>query len=895
MFNMRSVLFNADHLRASKSAATSGPTRTYKFFQSKNSRPSPPVEVKTTTKETKDVNRKQPPPVKVSNHSTPTARGFGKGDQKPPSPVKVEPPPKNVKNGTTTTSVQLPPAGRMTTRHQSHLHQLTVDVSLDEVDEDTRRLQQKKPSPKSPSAVLRRSPRGKKRQVSGEDNGQENLIDDIDNNIENSQHQPYVVSQSKASGEEPSSLQVTIKQPSPKSPKKQKKKEETIEDSLELPQDQLSPALQEAPSPLQEPLPSPVPHPPANLVIVSRIPTVPIISAQPATTSSSQLQSLQQTQAKEPTVVKKKFFTSKKEGESKAKKPLVDSKTFFKVGEDPFSEDGDFGGSSQKTSSSTTTTMSSSQSSGSAEYWYIEKVRRAHQCHESGEMESFDEDIKYYLNSLETVNTLRVRCLSVEALSCQCMGAEFRMHLRAHDDMPKIIRALSDAPTHPNLAFCTAALMFVYNQDRLTMDIDPEHLKLMLNLLEVKDDEVAIGKEYSIDPIHRKKAKELVEQMKTRGHGMFLDPKKLSTGKLAMEALLGLTSKRAGDWFKEELRNLKGLDFLMNTVISIVGLDNGRLLSMESELSKVDRTLRVLEAATFMHEVNQLYLINYKEGRFINCCTSLLNYCKDSIIRSSSDSKIYLSTLLSVLRVFTNVTSESSRGSNQMGTQFINLFDLFLELLFEVPSFVLPDSRFDLIVLLLCLCINFVEFCPNLREDFLSCGWKLKRLVDILLNRIEEAKETEQQADDILESAEKDKNNEVVNIDTVLNQVVAKSGKHMEHSIIAACISLLLGCSVQDNPEGRNTVADLLPDRSFEPLIDVVRKLQEFAHLADIMTPTGVKRMERILRVFNSPSGMAGESPDKKPARPPSPSLMSISDSFLNDSTDNDTTVILNE
>ena len=36
-------------------------------------------------------------------------------------------------------------------------------------------------------------------------------------------------------------------------------------------------------------------------------------------------------------------------------------------------------------------------------------------------------------------------------------------------------------------------------------------------------------------------------------------------GSLAMEALLTLTSKRAGDWFKEDLRLLGGLDHLIKT------------------------------------------------------------------------------------------------------------------------------------------------------------------------------------------------------------------------------------------------------------------------------------------------------------------------------------------
>ena len=37
------------------------------------------------------------------------------------------------------------------------------------------------------------------------------------------------------------------------------------------------------------------------------------------------------------------------------------------------------------------------------------------------------------------------------------------------------------------------------------------------------------------------------------------------TGNLAMESLLSLTSRRAGEWFKEELRTLGGLDHFVQT------------------------------------------------------------------------------------------------------------------------------------------------------------------------------------------------------------------------------------------------------------------------------------------------------------------------------------------
>lgn len=43
----------------------------------------------------------------------------------------------------------------------------------------------------------------------------------------------------------------------------------------------------------------------------------------------------------------------------------------------------------------------------------------------------------------------------------------------------------------------------------------------------------------------------------------------LQTGHLAMETLLSLTSKRAGDWFKEELRLLGGLDHIVDKGVNL--------------------------------------------------------------------------------------------------------------------------------------------------------------------------------------------------------------------------------------------------------------------------------------------------------------------------------------
>lgn len=193
-------------------------------------------------------------------------------------------------------------------------------------------------------------------------------------------------------------------------------------------------------------------------------------------------------------------------------------------------------------------------------------------------------------------------------------------------------------------------------------------------------------------------------------------------------------------------------------------------------------------------------------------------------------SESHLSTLLSILRVFTNLTSESTSGCFKVGS-FPDIFQLLLECLFELPSFTAPDSRFDLIVLLLCLEINFVEYCVQIREELINSHSKVKRLIGIFEERCEEAEKTDKEADLLLDSHQNRPLTEAMQ-DSLLNQVLAKSGKHMEHCIIAACISLLIGCGIKENVQYCDMIKNLLPNGGFDKMIDVLTKLHEFTHLA---------------------------------------------------------------
>lgn len=63
---------------------------------------------------------------------------------------------------------------------------------------------------------------------------------------------------------------------------------------------------------------------------------------------------------------------------------------------------------------------------------------------------------------------------------------------------------------------------------------------------------------------------------------------------------------------------------------------------------------------TFNNVENQLYITNYNSGKFISACIALLEKCKHEIIANDSKSgAVFLSAFFSILRVLTNLTSES--------------------------------------------------------------------------------------------------------------------------------------------------------------------------------------------------------------------------------------------
>ncbi|XP_038164655.1 wings apart-like protein homolog isoform X2 [Cyprinodon tularosa] len=352
-------------------------------------------------------------------------------------------------------------------------------------------------------------------------------------------------------------------------------------------------------------------------------------------------------------------------------------------------------------------------------YTVVQHVKHFNDVVEFGENQEFTDDFEYLATGLKSGQPLNTRCLSVISLATRCAMPSFRMHLRARGKVAQVFKTLNDAPQLPNLALCTAALMYILSRDRLNMDLDRSCLDLMIRLLELDQDHGAGTEPDSSIQFSAKelaKIKEKIRKLCDTVHNKHLDLQNITTGHLAMETLLSLTSKRAGDWFKEELRLLGGLDHIVDKVKECVkNLDQEEKLV--SSLWGAERCLRVLESVTVHNPENQSYLIAYKDSSLIVSSAKALRRCEQMIQRysrqSSSDGaplgKAVEDCMRAIIGVLLNLTHDNEWGSTKAGEQDA-LIETALNCVLKVPQFLLQEQRFDIRVLGLGLLINLVEY-----------------------------------------------------------------------------------------------------------------------------------------------------------------------------------------
>ncbi|XP_059025699.1 wings apart-like protein homolog isoform X1 [Mustela lutreola] len=429
-------------------------------------------------------------------------------------------------------------------------------------------------------------------------------------------------------------------------------------------------------------------------------------------------------------------------------------------------------------------------------YTVVQHVKHFNDVVEFGENQEFTDDIEYLLSGLKSTQPLNTRCLSVISLATKCAMPSFRMHLRAHGMVAMVFKTLDDSQHHQNLSLCTAALMYILSRDRLNMDLDRASLDLMIRLLELEQDASSAK---LLNEKDMNKIKEKIRRLCETVHNKHLDLENITTGHLAMETLLSLTSKRAGDWFKEELRLLGGLDHIVDKVKECVDHlsrdeDEEKLVA---SLWGAERCLRVLESVTVHNPENQSYLIAYKDSQLIVSSAKALQHCEGLIQQyNRAENSICLpdskplphqnvtnhvgkaveDCMRAIIGVLLNLTNDNEWGSTKTGEQD-GLIGTAMNCVLQVPKYLPQEQRFDIRVLGLGLLINLVEysarnrhclvnmetscsfdssFCSGEGDDSLRIAGQIhavQALVQLFLERERAAQLAESKTDELIKDA----------------------------------------------------------------------------------------------------------------------------------------------
>ncbi|XP_011200730.2 protein wings apart-like [Bactrocera dorsalis] len=517
-------------------------------------------------------------------------------------------------------------------------------------------------------------------------------------------------------------------------------------------------------------------------------------------------------------------------------------------------------------------------------YTVVRNVKTAHQIQEIGEYQEMDDDVEYILDALQPHNPTPTRCLSALQLASKCMIPTFRMHVRAHGVVTKFFKALSDANMDQSLGLCTSAIMFILSQEGLNMDLDRDSLELMMNLLE--SEIVAAPSDRANYERNRQKVRELCEEIKSQGKAAHLNVDTLTVGTLAMETLLSLTSKRAGDWFKEELRSLGGLEHIIKTISDncrpVIDCNNGATniqwtQSLLDNMQTVERCMRVLENVTQLNEENQRYVLTYGQGEAVHTLCSLFTLCDreimhhvaESIEHSAKDSPgvVMRELLFPLLKVLINLTHTfnptKALGAELLG-QRIAVIETSFRLLLQAPNYIPERCVFELSILVLLLLINLTMYTiPNrvaimriyAPPEYSSHQHNKVTAVQAVMEYFyvceEFARLVEKNTDAILDSTDKNKKKQE-EVDETVNNLLKNSGHHMEHTIKGSYAALLIGHIITDNEEYETLVRRHLRGNSFKEIISVLEKYYTFMDLtcSDASAVAHIKSTKTLIDYF---------------------------------------------
>ncbi|CAI4229564.1 unnamed protein product [Auanema sp. JU1783] len=517
----------------------------------------------------------------------------------------------------------------------------------------------------------------------------------------------------------------------------------------------------------------------------------------------------------------------------------------------------------------------------------VRNVKDAHQCLESGEHDDFKQDLEYIMSTMKADSSLNIKCLSALSLAKKCVSSEFRQFIRSEGQVAAIFKNMGEAPSDQNFAICAATIIYLMSRDFIPFPVDSQSLRLVCQLLRIEKIE---------DNSEQEKYKKMVwgvfeeylKKMESLGKKVVFDItfENISPSFLVMEALVFVLSRSPTEGFKTELLNLGALPWVVAKVEKVVlRLIHDKNLNQEIDscLIILERCFRILETSTFLHKKNQAFLVSHRASVLIQTCGKLLPVIHSSIEAKANDSKLtnrFMATLALMTRVLINMSHENELCSTKLG-QMPGFLSLCLSsTTYLARKFGEEDKKFDVNVLCCSLLVNLVERCDANRRKVIDSTVKVHledgealesngldaltklfciheskaRVVDEELDQdlaFEEGTEdSEEETNDEPENSGKldrgkfDDMNEFEMLHAVQN-AMNKASSHMEDSVAASYLALLIGCLLQQNEEYVDLVKEHLPNKSLSIVIEQLHRFLEFMKIS-AKKSNGWRSVEKI-------------------------------------------------
>ncbi|XGW26060.1 hypothetical protein V3C99_007013 [Haemonchus contortus] len=522
----------------------------------------------------------------------------------------------------------------------------------------------------------------------------------------------------------------------------------------------------------------------------------------------------------------------------------------------------------------------------------VGRVKEAHQCLESGEQDDFKQDIEYILSTMKGQAPVNIKCLSTLSLARKCISSEFRQFLRSEGLMSNVFKGLADAASNQSFALCAATVIYLMSRDFISMQVDAQSLRLLSQLLRIEKMEQNDEQKKNASLVWEI-FKTYIERMESTGKKIAFDLTKeqLTPSSLILEALVFVLARCTDENLKTELLNLGILQWIVGKVEKIVlRLLHDKLNEEETiqQLVILERCFRILESSTLFHKKNQAFLISHRGSALIQMCGKLMTIIHDTISNCAVGSQLarsHIACLSLMARVLMNLSHENELCCTKLG-QVPGFLPLCLSsYTFLAPKFAPEDKKFDLYVMMTSLCVNLVERCNSNRRKLIETTVKVHaengedtehKALDALaiLFTVHEAKarnidedldkdlafeepadednnDTDEECrdDGRLDRAKLNDMNESEMLQAVQN-AMSKASAHMEDSVVASYVALLIGCLLQQNEGHAAIVRSHLQGGSFATMIDQLQRFLDFMKIAS-KKAGGCRSIERIIDLLD--------------------------------------------